>query len=123
MRREFGVVLKDHGVTIGEWAVLASIFHGEASTPSEVSKVAGIDPAMATRQLDRLTDEKGYTSRQVSQNDRRSFTVKLTKAGRRITEKLLAENERINNEFLSGITRSERVELKRLLQQMLNNRP
>ena len=73
MRREFDTVLKDYGVSIGEWAVLASLYQEEIQSPSKIAEFAGIDPAAVTRILDKLTDEKEYVTRSLSQKDRRSF--------------------------------------------------
>ena len=123
MRREFNKSLRDEGVSIGEWAVLAAVFHGEATTPSGIAEFTNIDRAAITRLLDKLTDEKQFTSRDLSENDRRSFTVKLTRKGKKIAARLLQENQRINEHFLRGLRRSEAKELRRLLQMMCKNSP
>ena len=121
MRREFNKSLKAEGVSIGEWAVLAAVFHGEATTPSEIADFTDVDRAAVTRLLDKLTDEKKYTSRELSDDDRRSFTVTLTRAGKQVAARLFQENQRINKQFLKGLSRSEAKELRRLLQIMCKN--
>ena len=120
MRREFDQKLREQGVTVGDWAVLASLSDG-ASSPSEIARHAGIDRAVAARVLSRLTEGKGYTSRQLRKEDHRSFEMKLTAAGKRLVAKLLEENRRINQKFLSGIGPGQAETLKRLLKLMLAN--
>ena len=119
MRREFDTVLKDYGVSIGEWAVLTSLYQGETQSPSKIAEFAGLDPAAVTRILDKLTDKKEYVTRSLSQKDRRSFVVELTPKGLTLTSKLFGENKSINDRFLAGISEKERNELRRILKLML----
>ncbi len=121
MRREFDKSLKSEGVSIGEWAVLAAVLHGEARTPSAIAAFSAVDRAAVTRLLDKLTDEKKYTTRKLSRTDRRSFTVGLTKKGRHVAARLFKANERVNRQYLKGISISEAGELRRLLQLMWQN--
>ena len=121
MRREFDKSLKSERVSIGEWAVLAAVFPGEATTPSAIAEFTDVDRAAVTRLLDKLTDEKGYTTRELSSSDRRSFTVSLTRRGKRVAARLFKENERINKQFLKGISSHEAKELRRLLHLMCEN--
>ncbi len=121
MRREFDRSLKGEGLSIGEWSVLAAIFHGEATTPSAIAAYSDVDRAAVTRLLDKLTDEKKLTTRELSRTDRRSFTVGLTRKGRQVTARLFRENERINKQFLEGISVSDARNLRRWLQQMWQN--
>jgi len=121
MRREFNKSLKAEGVSIGEWAVLAAVFHGEAKTPSEIADFTDVDRAAITRLLDKLTEERRYTSRALSSHDRRSFTVTLTRTGKQVASRLFQENQRINKQFLKGMTSTEAKELRRLLQIMCKN--
>ena len=123
MRREFNKSLKVEGVSIGEWAVLAAVFHGEATTPSDIAEFTDVDRATVTRLLDNLTNKKHYTSRELSEDDRRSFTVRLTRAGKQVAARLFRENERVNKQFLNGISGTEAKELRRLLRMMCKNSP
>ena len=122
MRREFDKALKKKGVTVGEWAALAALHKGQCSTPSEIASFVDMDRAMVTRILDKLTDEKRLAMRELSPFDRRSFTVKLTPDGRRLTNALLKENKRINDEFLSEFNKTEIDKLNRMLRTMCENR-
>ncbi len=123
MRREFDKELRAHGVTISDWAVLAGLHGGEARTPTELARLAGLDRAVVTRSLDRLTDEKSFTHRELNNEDRRSFTIRLTPAGKRVAAKLLAANKRINDMFLGGLSKGSVNELRRTLKHMLENAP
>ena len=123
MRREFDKELRAQGVTTSDWAVLAGLHGGEASTPSELARLAGLDRAVVTRSLDRLTEDRAFTHREINDEDRRSFTIRLTPTGKRVAERLLAANQRINEQFLNGLSRTEVRDFRRTLKLMLGNAP
>ncbi len=123
MRREFDKELREHGVSISEWAVLAGLRSGEASTPSQLADLAGLDRAVVTRALDGVVEAKGLATRELSGEDKRSFTIELTAAGDRVVSKLLEANKRINDEFLRGLSSRETNQFRRTLKRMLENAP
>jgi len=122
MRREFDVDLRAQGVSITEWAVLASLHSGDVDTPSEIARYSEIDRSVVTRALDRLT-EKALTVRELNPNDRRSFTIRLTPTGKRVARTLLSANMRINEHYLHGLSQREVREFRRVLKHILGNRP
>ncbi len=122
MRREFDAELREHGVTITEWVVLASLHSGGVETPSDIARYGEIDRSVVTRALDRLT-EKSLTKRDLNPEDRRSFTIRLTPAGRRVAKALLDANKRINERYLRGLSKAEVRELRRMLKHILGNGP
>ncbi len=121
MPNAFDAELQAQGVTITDWAVLAGLHGGEASTPSELARLAGIDRAVVTRSLDRLTDQRAFTRRELNNADRRSFDVRLTPTGKRVAAKRLAGNKRINGQFLAGLSTKEVSAFRRTLKHMLAN--
>ena len=121
MRREFDAELRDQGVTIAEWVVLATVAASEVDTPSGIAQFSEIDRAVVTRALDRLTDEKGLAKRELNGEDRRSFTVSLTPTGKRVAKKLLAANKRINERYLEGLSQKEVRDFRRALKRMIDN--
>ena len=123
MRREFDKELRSHGVSISEWAVLAGLHSGKASTPSQLAELAGLDRAVVTRALDRLVEERGFATRESNDEDRRSITVELTAAGERLASTLLEANRRINDEFLRGVSAREKSQFRRTLRHILENAP
>ena len=121
MRCEFSTILKDYGVSICEWAVLASLYQEEIQSPSRIAEFAGVDLAAVTRILDKLTDGTEYVTRSPSQKDRKSFIFELTTKGMILTSKLLEKEKSINDRFLAGISKKERSELLRILKLVLTN--
>lgn len=120
MRREFDAELQEQGVTITEWVALASLQAGGVETPSDIARYGEVDRSVVTRALDRLT-EKSLTKRELNREDRRSFTIRLTPAGRRVAKALLDANKRINEQYLRGLSKAEVAELRRMLRHILGN--
>ena len=77
---------------------------------------------MVSRTLERL-EERRLITREPSKEDRRAVIIGLTPAGTRLANALVAENERINREFTSGLSAAEMKTFRRALQRMLANRP
>ncbi len=121
MRAEFDDALRAKGVTMAEWAVLAAARDG-VRLPSEVAAYAGVSRAVVSRSLERL-EERGLITREPSQRDRRAVIIGLTRTGSRVADALVAENERINAAFASGLSAAEMKAFRRTVQRMLANRP
>ena len=89
-----------HGITVGEFDVLAALRRGgtgTALTPTTLARVAMISPAGMTGRLDRL-EAAGLIVRRPDPDDRRGSLVELTAEGhatadRAIEDLVAAENE------------------------------
>jgi DNA-binding MarR family transcriptional regulator len=77
------VIAKSHGLTVGEFDVLATLRrHGVASTlsPSFIAEVAMVSPSGLTHRLTQL-ELSGHITRIADNSDRRSSLVSITKTG------------------------------------------
>jgi DNA-binding MarR family transcriptional regulator len=90
------IITKSHGLTIGEFDVLATLRrHGPASTltPSFIAEVAMVSPSGLTHRLTQL-EKSGHITRSADNSDRRSSLVSITKSGTEVADqiiKLIAE--------------------------------
>lgn len=81
--RSVDAVFAPHGITLGEFDVLAALRRGgegTSSTPTALARVAMISPAGMTNRLDRLEDA-GLIERRPDPGDRRGTLVQLTALG------------------------------------------
>jgi len=81
---------------------------------NELSRRLMVTGGNVTRIVDQLVTE-GLVERRTSAGDRRSFTVRLTPAGRRAFGAMAEMHERWIVEMFSGLGRKERVQLYGLL--------
>jgi len=82
-------VFLEHGldVTPEQWGVLLCLWREEGLTQSELADRTVKDRTTITRILD-LLEKKGLAARRKDANDRRTFRIHLTEAGRRAREVL-----------------------------------
>jgi DNA-binding MarR family transcriptional regulator len=81
---------------------------------SEISQRMMVTGGNVTRLVDQLTAE-GLVQRETSPGDRRSFTVRLTPAGKRAFAAMASRHEAWIVEMFGTLTRKERLQLFGLL--------
>ena len=87
------IITKSHGLTIGEFDVLATLRrHGATSTltPSFIAEVAMVSPSGLTHRLTQL-EQAGHIIRSADNSDRRSYLVSITKSGAAIADQIIAQ--------------------------------
>ncbi len=85
------IITKSHGLTIGEFDVLATLRrHGPASTltPSFIAEVAMVSPSGLTHRLTQL-EKSGHITRSADNSDRRSSLVSITKSGAAVADQII----------------------------------
>ena len=85
------IITKSHGLTLGEFDVLATLRrHGAASTltPSFIAEVAMVSPSGLTHRLTQL-EQSGYIVRIADDSDRRSSLVSITKSGAAVADQII----------------------------------
>ena len=113
-------VFAAHGVTGGEFDVLASLRRAGRPyrlTPTELSKALMVTSGGMTKRLAAL-EERELIRREPDPNDRRSTAVSLTREGKRLVEKILPEHVANEARLLGDLTSRERAELGRLLEKL-----
>jgi len=87
------VITKSHGLTVGEFDVLATLRrHGAASTltPSFIAEVAMVSPSGLTHRLTQL-EQSGHIVRIADDSDRRSSLVSITKSGAAVADQIIEQ--------------------------------
>jgi DNA-binding MarR family transcriptional regulator len=87
------IITKSHGLTLGEFDVLATLRrHGATSTltPSFIAEVALVSPSGLTHRLTQL-EQAGHIIRTADDSDRRSSLVSITKSGAAIADQIIAQ--------------------------------
>jgi DNA-binding MarR family transcriptional regulator len=86
-------ITKSHGLTVGEFDVLATLRrHGRTSTltPSFIAEVAMVSPSGLTHRLSQL-EQSGHIVRISDDSDRRSSLVSITKSGAAVADQIIAQ--------------------------------
>ena len=79
---EFHRVVREHGFSVSEWRVLASLAGGKPMSTGHLAEVSLTKGPTATRLLDRL-EATGHVERVDDANDRRVTRVRITRSGQR----------------------------------------
>jgi DNA-binding MarR family transcriptional regulator len=105
--------LDQHGLSVADFDVLAALRRlGEPyiATPTELTRSVMLSPAGMTARLDRL-ERAGYIERSGNPEDRRSFLVELTEAGRERVDAAVADHVATEERLLSGLNERQRKAL------------
>ena len=114
----FQVGAPQHGFSVSEWRVMASLAGGEPVSIGQLAQVTVTKQPTVTRLLDRM-ESKGQVERLPHDSDRRITLVRITRKGAKTVEQLMElarEHERRVLEPF-GLLRAE--ELKTTLRQMI----
>jgi DNA-binding MarR family transcriptional regulator len=105
--------LDQHGLSVADFDVLAALRRiGEPyiATPTLLTRSVMLSPAGMTARLDRL-ERAGYVERTGNPDDRRSFLVELTEAGRERVDAAVADHVATEERLLSALTDRQRKAL------------
>jgi MarR family transcriptional regulator, organic hydroperoxide resistance regulator len=110
--------LEQHGVTMGQWAVLLFLWVQDGLSQTALSRQVAIEDATMVRTLDRM-ERDGLVHRVRNSHDRRQLNIFLTDKGRALRDMLipcaLAVNEVATQEFSDA----ERHQLQALLHRII----
>lgn len=85
---EFHKVAREHGFSVSEWRVLASLAGGDAISIGRLAQIAVMKQPTVTRMLDRMA-QRGHVERLPHESDRRITLVRITDAGERTVGRLM----------------------------------
>ena len=121
--RAIEAVFERHGLTIGQFDVLAALRRGGepyVMTPTALARLLMLSPAGMTNRVDRL-ESAGLVERRSDPADRRSSLVVLTAAGRERADAAVGEHVANEAQLLDGLTKAERRSLDQLLRKLLTS--
>lgn len=114
---ELCVVYRRHGLTEGEFDVLAALRRAGAPferAPGELARFTMVTTGAMTKRLDRLV-EAGLVTRRPASGDGRGRVVALTEAGRGLVDRAFTEHMRNERRLLDALTPDEAAALEALL--------
>jgi DNA-binding MarR family transcriptional regulator len=107
-------------VTVDQWLILKSLDNDKYLKQKELAEITGKDNPTLTRIIDLLC-KKGFTERVVHKEDRRSFTVHLTKPGTEKLEELSPQVNEIRMKAWENLTEQDYEQLKTILNKIYQN--
>jgi DNA-binding MarR family transcriptional regulator len=113
--------LTRHGLTTGEFDVLAALRRAGAphqQTPSELAGSLMLSPAAMTNRLDRL-EAAGLVTRGPNPASRRSLLVSLTAEGLRVVDAAVTEHVANEEALLAALSPAQRRQLDEILRRLL----
>jgi DNA-binding MarR family transcriptional regulator len=102
------------GLSQGEAHILALLIASSPSTIKELHRGLAHKRSTLTSILDRLVD-RGFVTRKVSTEDRRTFIVALTPAGRRVATRVMRHLSDLERQVLKRVTATDVLAFKKVV--------
>lgn len=115
---EFHRVARDHGLSVSEWRVLASLAGGPPVSISELAQMSVTKQPTVTRLIDRM-EERGHVRRMPHASDRRITLVGITPDGLRQVRGLMRRARSHERQVLEPFGLERAAELKATLRAMI----
>jgi MarR family transcriptional regulator, organic hydroperoxide resistance regulator len=109
--------LEGHGLSLPQFDVLATLFHGEGITQQELARRLLVTKGNVVGLIDRLS-AAGWVERRPDPDDRRANRLHLTAAGRRLLSKALPCHFEAVREALGALSQGELTTLRGLLDRL-----
>lgn len=121
LTEELCVVYRRHGLSEGEFDVLATLRRAGAPyerAAGELAEFTMVTTGGMTKRIDRL-ERAGLVTRRRNADDGRGRMVALTEAGRRLIDTAFADHMRNERRLLDALSASDAAQLERLLTRWL----
>jgi len=116
--RAHATSLEQHGVTIGQWAVLMFLWANDGLTQTELSRHVAIEDATMVRTIDRM-ERDGLVRRVRNTHDRRQLNIFLTDKGRSLRDLLVPCALAVNAAAMRDFSEAEQQQLQAFLHRMI----
>jgi DNA-binding MarR family transcriptional regulator len=107
------------GVTLAQCHTLLEVENKGKESLTELAKTIGLDKSTVSRTVDGLVNA-GLVDRTIPEENRRTSTIQLTRAGKDICSKINTTNDKYHEDTLSVLSESEQAELIRLLGKVID---
>jgi DNA-binding MarR family transcriptional regulator len=118
--RRLAQELRDFGLRVPEWRVLASLCARRRCSMSELADLATIDRTTLTRTVDRM-EHAGWVTRLNDASDLRVTRLAPTAGGERLFARIWPTVERLNRVAVAGLPTGAVDMLRRTLERMKTN--
>ncbi|MEU8033401.1 MarR family transcriptional regulator [Streptomyces sp. NPDC049099] len=113
----FEAELGRHDVTVSQWGVMVSVFHGHDTTKA-VAAHMDIDPGAVSRLVDRLT-AKGLVRREPDPASRRTVRLVLTDRGHALVPELAELADRNDAHYFGSLDAGQRRQLEEWIRRLV----
>lgn len=114
---ELNTVFESHGLSQGEFDVLASLRRAGAPyerTPSELAEHTMVTTGATTKRIDRLV-EAGLIERRAAEGDGRRRIIALTKAGLRVVDETFSDHMENEHRIVAELPSEDQIQLEAIL--------
>jgi DNA-binding MarR family transcriptional regulator len=115
---EFHRVVRQAGLSVLEWRVLATLCEGDARSVGEVATIILVPQSTLTRLADRMVAQE-LLARVQDEDDRRITRLQVTAKGRRIATRLVVEARRHEDAVLAPLGAPDAAALKKTLRLLI----
>ncbi|MER6565525.1 MarR family transcriptional regulator [Streptomyces sp. NPDC001093] len=113
----FEAELGRHDVTVSQWGVMVSVFHGHDTTKA-VAAHMDIDPGAVSRLVDRLA-AKGLIRREPDPASRRSVRLVLTDRGQALVPELAEIADHNDAHYFGSLDAGQRRQLEEWIRRLV----
>jgi DNA-binding MarR family transcriptional regulator len=112
--------LKDHGLSIDMWRVLAALSNNGGQRQVDLSDMTSIDASTMSRLVSRLV-RRALVTRSRSRTSSREVVVALSPKGKALVRRLIPIAQALERKASAGLSAKELAVIKRLLGRMYGN--
>lgn len=120
LRLELAQRLRPFDLTTEQYAVLVQLWEGEGVSQSTLAELLLKDKPNITRIIAKV-ERKGLVQRDRDPDDRRSYQVHLTPAGRELQDVVMPVVYELREQAYHGLDKTRQNELRRLLDTIFRN--
>ena len=119
LERRMAKALGVHGLTLPQFDVLATLWHGEGITQQELAERLLVTKGNVVGLIDRVSTA-GWVERRPDPEDRRANRLYLTDAGRKLLAKAWPSQIALNQKIFSTLTEGELRLMHELLERLVH---
>jgi DNA-binding MarR family transcriptional regulator len=115
---EFHAVVRAQGIAVAEWRLLASLAEGDSIAVGRLARLVIAPQPTVTRRLGRMA-AKGLVERLADADDRRLTLARITPAGQRLADALIAQAKAHERAVLARLAPGAASSLKAALRALI----
>jgi DNA-binding MarR family transcriptional regulator len=113
-----GRIAPAHGLSLAEWRVMITLANHPGASGADIVERWAMQPMMASRAV-RALERRGWVARRRRADDRRSYALSLTAAGRRAHGRVGPDANARYRELLACLPAADVARLDRALQRLI----
>ena len=111
---------RDKEMSVPQFRILAVLGEGDVKTNKEISELIGVNVATMSRMVQAL-ELQGLVEKESGRKDRREVSIKLSRRGRSVFEKIRLRARKGLSERLSSLSDTDRKSLRKGLEVLIDS--